>query len=245
MSDEYREYTKNEIARLSSPERLAERRRDLAINTKRLSSLKTKFESGGTDLKTQQEFSDSMKFYSQLADDIDDETELGKDGFRMKLEEAWAYASYHFNPAFVPVYMINICLDMAGIMKDAIALMIENLKPRPKEPKERDPNEKFFGIGKEQRGKSKSKTFEQEGHGKVHRKDVELTKRSIDSRYFDTMKKQQKQETDAAKAWGDRVANSETQRAGIFSAKHGKGGASKSGWGEASEFWADAPTNGK
>ncbi len=245
MSDEYREYTKNEIARLSSPERLAERKRDLAINTKRLSSLKTKFESGGTDLKTQQEFSDSMKFYNQLAGELDEEFGYGKDGFRVKLEEAWAYASYHFNPAFVPVYMINICLDMAGIMKDAILLMIENLKPRPKEPKERDPNEKFFGIGKEQRGKSRSKTFEQEGHGKVYRRDVELTKRSIDSRYFDTMKKQQEQEEKAAKAWGDAVNESKTNWAGIFAAREGKGKGSKTEWGEANEFWNDAPTNSK
>lgn len=228
MADENREYTKSEVQRLSSPSQVEARKRDFAINSKRLKSLKSKFENGEATESDNQEFSSSMDFFKQVAEELDEEN--GDDAYKEKLSEAWAYATYHFNPAFAPVYLINICVDLAGMMRDALALMIENMKPKPAPPKEQDPNEKFFGIKKQKQPKEKPLESEPVKKGKTKRKDIERVK-NIDTSYHDIMRKQAESESKKAKERGDNLASkAETERAGIFSAKHGKGKSKDLSW---------------
>lgn len=236
MSDENREYTKAEVQRLSSPSQVEARRRDLAINCKRLKSLKSKFENDEVTTSETQEFNDSMEFFKQVAEELDEEN--GDDAYKEKINQAWAYATYHFNPAFAPVYLINICVDLAGMMRDALALMIENMKPKPTPPKEQDPNEKFFGIKKQKQPKEKDLSQEPIQKGKTKRKDIEKVK-LVDTSYHDVMKQQAEAESKKAKERGDNLAGkAETERAGIFSAKHGKGNAKESSWEmEENSFW--------
>lgn len=235
------EYTENEKKRLSSPERVKARIRDLEINKKQWFS-KINNPDGNGDLKTDTE--NYLNFIQGVADELDEE-EIEDSELKEKLKNAWEYMSYHFNPLFVPVYFVNLCMDMAGLAKDAFMLMLENMKPKANAEPEVDPNKKFFGIENE-KGRGREKSFENENDKKAksNRKDVEKTKNGVtfDQSYANEMKAQKEKEAKDAKEYGEKIARETTRNAGIFASQNGKGSGKDFDWGNDGNIFADAPS---
>lgn len=232
------ECSKSEKQRLFSSERIKTRLSDLSVNKKIFESkIKKQDDADGVNSVIY----NNLSYFQDMVDD----GEIDDYEFRLKLDEAWMYMTYKLNPLFVPVYIINIVMDMFGMAKDAFLLMLENMTPKPKANENQNERNLFKTQEKtKEKGKTFNKAFAK-GKAKKNQKDTELYKGAYyNDSYAKEMSRQRKEESSKAVEYGSRVAREVERNAGIFVATHSKGSGESYGWAESSSSggWGYSPS---